>query len=235
MRVPQVLLLATSLMGSAAWAQQPLIFPPGAEAREAALLVHAGPATRRFIAREAAREAGMGTVSEPVARAAAGENAAALGAITAADVDALVLLVMMQATRDADAGLRDQITEMQQQNAKKRTARTAIAAAKANEAGVRAAAEAEYERLRRTGGIAPSTTLADYLASHPVPAPRPFHTGPSPAETVPPADATIGELGELSSLRLTALAERRAKMMEAISSTMTKGSATERNIVDNMK
>ena len=122
--IPLALALTLSLPAYAA--QQPQ-YPVGSTERETRLLAVLGPMTKTWVRTEAGREAQANKLSEANATAAA----KAVKGVNAADVDKLAFLVLMQAARSTETSIRDQQTELDGYNARKKQITDQIAKAKA--------------------------------------------------------------------------------------------------------
>jgi hypothetical protein len=225
------------LFGAALWSgvqAQTMGPPPTApQSRAAAMLSEAGPRTRAFVAEES-QASGL---TEAGARQAALSDAAALGATSPQDIDALAAMILLQASENADAELRDMQAQMQSINAQKQRLREQQAQMQAAEASAKAQAGPAVANMSRPDAIAPQS-----------PAPVIVHPaasgyGASGLRPVPPQIPqnpkgrldSMSDMGEMESMRLQMAMDRRSKFLEALSNIMKKISDTDATIAQNLK
>lgn len=182
-----------------------------------------GPRSRAFVGQEAAKIASSGSFS--VAQIRMDIQGAGLGSAGDGDIDAIVQLVLLQASVDAEADLRDQIAGMQATINQKKAAREAAGAAHKNAQALKAQAGADYNRPNAVGLIAaPAYTLDSALAS----------LDERIAADQDDLDS-LNELGEIQQLRLQALADQRSKALQLLSNLMKAASDTNADITQNLK
>ena len=238
MRLFSIVFLTVSLAGAAeAGAQAQWALPPRAVASEARSISHAGPMTHAFIAREAAREIKLGDVSEATARTAANAVGPSLGATSGGDIDALVLWVLMEVNREADAELRSELASMEAINAQKKGNRDQVNAMKQADARMKGEAAAEFKQLHDNGKIAPSVTLDDYTAARDI-----AEAGSKPPQTLSPnilsRQTEIGPLRELPPAQqqiLKPLIDRRAAAQASLGVILKRVDDTASDIGHNLK
>jgi len=232
MREIFILIMASVFAPIFAEAQAPSAFPPGAEARDAQLMVKVGPQTRAWIRQEAAREAKLPEVSETVAVNAV-RKYAVLGDISNADIEAVAFLVMMQAAKSAQEDLKAIAAGVKQVNDAK--------AAAARSANVKAAAPARSLR-----SPPPATNSAAAVRSAPAnrvvanraaisPRPLPKAEFDRKLDGIRNDPDSLSEMGEMESLRLQMAMERRSKAMQTLSNILKKMSDTNASITQNLK
>ncbi len=222
MRRLLIVCLIAALPAPHAWAQAMRSPPTPAEVRAGSLLAQAGPQTRAFVTREA-RTPGL---TEASARQAALSEGAALGATSPVDIDALVAMVMFQASQDADADLRALEAQMQQTNAQKQAMRGQTNGMEAAQGGGRAQAAGEYAANATAGKNAPSMPVNAYRTYRPIPNPQPNAARPSDS---------LNAMSDEDSMRLQMAMDRRSKLQQALSNIMKHVSDTDSAITKNLK
>ncbi len=189
---------------------------------------------------------------EAHAGAAAGQISPAAWASldSGGDIMALVQLVMLEAAKSANEDLRALLAEMQAANAAKQALREII-----NQVKRDAAANQPCPPAARTLDL--SHGLGSERAYHRVKLPvlaadapggvrfTPCDLWPRKLERVADLQAVVddltgrldslSELGELASLRLQQLLDRRAKLLETLSNLQKKASDTAQAIIQNLK
>ncbi len=116
-----ILGLTATLAAGAALADPPP-FPPGAQARETALLAHASPQLRQWVRDEGRREGGGGTQASAT-QAVREHFGPSMGS---ADVDGLAFLVLMEACRQSQQDLEQLAAEIKADNAAKQHLRQTL-------------------------------------------------------------------------------------------------------------
>jgi len=120
MRVLEAFAVSLLVAGLALPVRAASEFPAGAEKLEARLLAKMGPLARSWIADEAAHVAAARFPSDAIAVSAAARYGA-----TGSNIDALAFLVLMQAQRDADAGVSVAVSGEQAASGSREDARQA--------------------------------------------------------------------------------------------------------------
>jgi hypothetical protein len=130
-------------------------FPPGAEAREARLLTKVGPQTRAWIQREGVREAALDNISEEVAIDAVQNNFGdTYGLGGDSDVAALAFIVLMEASKSAQADLKSIMDGVKQLNDQKQALRDQVAK-------VSAAIDRRSKLMQALSNILKKTSVTD--------------------------------------------------------------------------
>jgi hypothetical protein len=209
--VPVLLLL----FAAPAFAAAPPALPPGAAARDAALMAKIGPESRVWIAGEANHEAAQPVVSEASAVSAVRMSPLFAG-LSDGDIEALAFLVMMEASQSSEQDLNQIMQGVK-----------AIDNAKA----------AARQKAASTSQVSPAAkippTAIKHLAIQSPPHPRP-DLDAAIAHSKDSLDS-LNELGETESLRLQMAMDRRSKFMTALSNLMKKMSDTDSAITQNLK
>lgn len=196
---------------------------PGTVPRISGIQGRVGPRSRAFIGQEAAKIASSRSFS--LVQIRMDIEGADLGAAGRGDIEALLQLVMLQASVDAEADLRNQINVMQATINQKKAARDAVGAAHRNEHTLKAEANTDYGRAALIGSIsAPTYTLDSALAT---------------LDARISADQddldSLGELSDIQQLRLQALMDQRSKALQLLSDLMKAADDTSAGITDNLK
>jgi hypothetical protein len=133
------------------------------------------------------------------------------------DIEALVFIVLMEATKQADADLHETMAQVKAENDKKAKLREAMDAKREADAAAKPSAP-----------VQPQIMLAQ---------PRLQLAKPVSVDTAPIKDQkdSLSDVGEMNSLRLQMLMDRRSKLMEALSNLMKKQSDTASTITQNLK
>jgi hypothetical protein len=233
MRRLLVVCLLAAFATPGVWAQGMRPPPTEAQTQAAVLLSRAGPQTRAFVAREARAP----DLTEASARQAALSEGAELGATSPGDIDALVAMVLLQASEEAGNELSDMQAQMQSINAQKQRLRDQDAEMKAAQAAANAQATRAVATMSRPEPIAPQSaapglvhqTTGVYGASG---------YRPVPPQVPPNAGGRLDSMNEMSeteSMRLQMAMDRRSKFVEALSNVMTKIATTDAAITKNLK
>jgi hypothetical protein len=196
-------------------------YPAGAQARDQRLRSAVSVHVRQWVAAEAERQR---TVPFPEVPAIAATAQAAFPYATAADIDALIYMVMMAVARDAEQDLREEMAAMKARLEEKRAKREAVRQAREEQAALREEARDEYAS-RQAAGPAAAPRLEPRATATLAQDPRP---------EVARSDA-LGDLGAERSLRLQMLQDRRQQALETLSNLMKKTSDTEATISANLK
>ena len=216
--------------------------PEGAEALHARLASRLAPSVRSWVGGEARTLARAGGDAGALRAAAQARFAGQLGAAGGADIEALAFLVLMQATRDAEADLKAIMAQVKAANAAKQKLRdladkvrrdVAQNAGKRDNApcrppqcGVGRAALAEVAEplaaARAPAGFAQRevATLRDLRALH---------------DELKGKLDSLNQTSEMTSLRLQMLMDRRSKFISTLSNIMKKLASTQDAIVQNLK
>ena len=153
-----------------------------------------------------------------------------------ADIDALVLLVMAQAARDAEADLRDAMDAMQASRKEKEAMRAQAKGQKVQAAGLSTQVRAEYADASRpaaaTCGGTPCQARAVLPASVQLTPVAPAGPGGSPPAE--PADS-MSEMSQQDQQQMQLLMDRKAKLEATLSEIMKKNSDTTSNLTSNLK
>jgi hypothetical protein len=224
---------AFSLPAQAATAPLRLAVPPrlgpAAQQRIVAAVPKLGPRSRDLVAREAARIVRTGDVSEGPVRSAI--QTSGLGPLANGDIDALMTLIMMQAAKEADDELREQMEAMKAATKQKQAERDHLNAVKGQQTTLNGRLVA--------AGIAPA---APALRIAPLPPPRftldAYQRGAQSLDDQIDEEKaqkdSLGELGEEQQLRLQMLMDRRKQAMEILSNLMKKFADTSDTITKNL-
>lgn len=211
----RILLLTTvvaCLFAPSVGAQTEPALPAGAEALEARLMTRVGPQTRSWIRKEAARQHAAGNASETVARNAIKADPL-LGSLPDGDINALVFLVMMEASKSA----RDDL--------------------KAIMNGVKKINEAKASLRKNENAKAATVPRQTTTASRPLVQPKPIPKAQFEKQLQSAKNDldSLSEMGEMESLRLQAAMDNSTKANSAASNAMKKFSATSQSISQNLK
>jgi antitoxin ParD1/3/4 len=178
---------------------------------------------------------------------AAGTDFGVLGDVTGADIEALVFIVLMQAARDAQEDLKEIMDEMKARNAARQKLRELQKKIKCDIAN-------SIGKLRLEFG---QSGMGSERAYHHVliPVADPCAEGgvrfietdlykgrivdisilESIRDELRDKLDSLSEMGEMESLRLQMIMDRRSKMLETLSNIMKKISDTQESIVGNLK
>ncbi|MBI2156358.1 MAG: hypothetical protein HYU26_05545 [Candidatus Rokubacteria bacterium] len=218
--------------------------PAGAEALHAKLAAGLQPSVRSWVeaeGRKAGRSARAGTFDAAAVRAAAHSRFAGQ-TVADMDIEALVMLVMMQAARDAEEDLKAIMAEMKAANAAKQKLRDLIGKVSKDVAqnagkrdgdpcrppqcGVGRAALAEVQpalaaaRARVAFAQQDVATIRDLRALQ---------------DELKGKLDSMNEMSEITSLRLQMMIDRRSKFISTLSSIMKRISDTQDTLVQNLK
>jgi hypothetical protein len=226
MRRAVLLAAALAALPTAGPAQEPLEFPPGAEATAERLMPRVGPRTLVWIRQEAAREAANDTASEATAVRAVNSNRA-LGNLSDSDVTAIVFLVMMEAAKSAREDLKAIMAGVKQIDDAKAALRQPAQRATAAASTPRIAAPPATTALQRP------VASAHRAAVQPRPMPKPVFD--AQLERAKNDLDSLSEMRETESLRLQLAVDRQAKMMSTLSNLLKKMSESSSTITQNLK
>lgn len=182
--------------------------PADAERLHARLSGRLQPSVRSWITLEANKLRGQPAVDERRLRA----DIAARFKGQNIDIEALMVLVMFEASRDADRDLKAIMEEIKATNESKRKMRESAAQQKSARTEARQGSSAMEK-----GGTAP-----------------PVKTVAAPENTVRNLDA-MNEMSETTSMRLQMTMDRRSKFISTLSNIMKKISTTQDTLVQNLK
>lgn len=189
-------------------AQTIVALPPGAEATEARLLMKVGPQTRALIRREAAKQRGRQTFDESLTA-----DLKRIGNLNDSDVEALTLLVMMEAARAQQEDLKAIIDGVKQINDAKELARRTVTK------GAPTVARPRATISRAAISLVPRSKQ-DLDAQ--------INRAKNDLDS-------LSELGEMESLRLQMAMDRQSKTISTLSNIMKKVSDTNATIMQNLK
>lgn len=234
MRVPMTV-AAALLSASAAFAQTPAPFPPGAEAREVQLMARVGPQTRAWIAEEAHKQSGQAEISEQAVTADIRGSTAVLGNLSNADIEALMFIVMMEAAKSAREDLRSITDGVKAINDAKAKAQPRQTLPNAQQARI-AAAGANRESASTFAPQA-NTKYASVKFARADVTPKPLPKAEFDARLAAARSSldNVSEMGEIESLRLQMAMDRHSKMMQMLSNLLKKMADTADGIVQNLK
>ena len=235
------LLLALAGLPAGAGAAE---LPAGAEALHAKLAAGLSPSVRSWVeaeGRKAGRSVRAGTFDAAAVRAAAHSRFA--GQIFAdMDIEALVMLVMMRAARDAEDDLRAIMAEMKAANAAKQKLRDLIGKVNKDVAQNAGKRDGDPCRPPQCGvGRAALSEVQPALAA----ARARVAFAQQDVATIRDLRAlqdelkgkldSLNEMSEMTSLRLQMMMDRRPKFISTLSSIMKRISDTQSSIVQNLK
>ncbi|MCX6895860.1 MAG: hypothetical protein NTZ16_10260 [Verrucomicrobia bacterium] len=215
---PFVLTVALVLLGSNASSSADTQIQEQAKAVHARLAPALKPAVREWVSQEAKKVSRNPKLNEAAVKADI-QNRFAGQTLASGDIEALVFIVMMEATKDANEDLKALMAATKAANEKKAAQRQAAGNLKKDEAGIKAAARQE------AAGTA-STNLQ--IRAHAI------NVKPSARASAAQPDS-MGDMSEEQQLRLQMAMDRRAKVEEILSNVMKKMSDTQSNIVGNLK
>lgn len=218
--------------------------PAGAEALHAKLAAGLPPSVRSWVeaeGRKAGRSVRAGTFDAVAVRAAARSRFAGQ-TFADMDIEALVMLVMMQAARDAEEDLKAIMAEMKAANAAKQKLRDLIG--KVNKDVAQNAGKRDGDPCRPPQCGVGRAALADLAPSL---ARARARADLSTRDIATLADLravqgelkgkldSLNEMSEVTSLRLQMMMDRRSKFISTLSNVMKKISDTQSSIVQNLK
>ena len=200
------------------------------------------PSLRAWVSTQARANLDSGADPDTDSIADAAQQRLAGQEFSKTDIDQLVQWVMMETARQADADLRDAMEQMRAANQQKARQREAAAAQKQSQAGVSAAARADYESRAQTRTVAcvKAPCLPAMAATPPQPAQIRLVAPTGPNLASPPADSdqdkdSLSDMTETQQLRMQMLMDRRSKAMETLSNLMKKNADTQSAILSNLK
>lgn len=154
-----------------------------------------------------------------------------------ADIIALVFLVMMETTKNADEDLKTIMDQMKAANKEKQALRDALSLIRKKQAEQKSLLRSEYDSLKRLLGKAadikanqPALQRTDKLIS----LVANIETERLRIEYLEKLDS-LNELSEMVSLRLQMYMERYTRLMETLSNLMKKISDAQGTIIANLK
>jgi flagellar biosynthesis regulator FlaF len=163
------------------------------------------------------------------------------------DVEAVAFLVMMQASKDANADMREMLDALEATNQAKKKMRDALEAMKAKQASTTKSIKADYNTIKPWAAAPSFESAITYYMKVSYPIMRPGDTiVPKPKsnwkEDISAAiDSaknkldSLSDLGDEIQLRLQAYQDRYSKFMETLSNLMKKSSDTDSTIIKNLK
>ncbi len=223
-------LAVTLLMATSAMAQNLPGFPPGAEQHVAQLMARVGPQARAWIAQEARREAAQPEFSEQRVIARVRANFALSGNLGGANIEELIMIVMMEIAKSAREDLKSIMAGVKSINDAKAWQRQNLTKVRSKDAAT---------QLRN-----PPPRNSAAIAQRPAPA---FNREDITVRPIPKAQLdsqidkakndidSMSEMGEMESLRLQMSMDRLSKMMSTLSNLMKKMSDTASGITPNIK
>ena len=212
-----------------------------------------GPARPRYDLAKAEVLRAMRAPTADLRAAAQGAVRGQFPGATPPDIEALVAMVMLEASRSAEQDLRDAMAAMEQLNQAKQAQRDLAQRLQEQEDRLRtttlkppAAVPAPIFLKARPKGPRPMVHTPILNLELPKLAPDLIHPpAPRPEMTLAEAEAErarakgnlddLSEMGEMQQLQLQLAMERRAKVIELISNVMRKAAATEDSLVRNLK
>jgi hypothetical protein len=163
-------------------------------------------------------------------------------ATSQSDIDALTMLVMMQATQDNEADLRSQMEQMQKENQRKQAQRQLLDELNREKAAMNASLSNEFCKTPFCNSLSSRVAALNASAGSAQP---PIRMQPSSQITAQQLAAlqdqlkqsldSMNEMSEMTSMRLQMAMDRRSKFIEALSNIEKKISDTDAAIVQNMK
>ena len=198
-------LMAVAVMSVApTFARAEIQVPAATKALHTKLTATVKPAVREWVLQEAKKISRQPATAEAIIKADI-QNRFAGQPLASADIEALMFVVLMEASQDAEKDLKTIMAETKSINDRKAAQRPTAAATKTNTAAVRVNLSGAAQRM--DAGNAP---MKDKLDSK-------------------------SELGETESLRLQMAMDRLSKMMQALSNVEKKIFDTQTNIIGNLK
>lgn len=168
---------------------------------------------------------------------------AALGSLDNMSIEAMIILLMMEASKSAQNDLKDMMKEMDANRKKKAAVREAIELLKKREAENKEIARTEYDslsNLKITAQVKPKTITTNQPKIETTKNTRPIakvtkaELGQLQKELKDKMDS-MNEMGEMESLRLQMAMDRMSKMMSTLSNLLKKISDTQNGIIQNLK
>ncbi len=152
--------------------------------------------------------------------------------ISGMDIEALMFLVLMEASKDANEDLRDILERMKKQNEEKKKLRDAVKRLKENQKDQKELLRAEYDSLKKLIILVPGRiNLQVAQLNKPV---TKTEINNLLDELRDKLDS-LSEMGEMESLRLQMAMDRLSKMMSTLSNLLKKISDTADSIIQNLK
>lgn len=168
---------------------------------------------------------------------------AVLGSLSNADIEALTLLIMMEASRHVYNDIREMLEGMEATRKKKAAMREAIELLKNREADNKEMPSYEYDSIAKlkikepvkTKPVSSNLQRADTTKKvRSIAKATKVEIGQLKKELTDKLDS-MNEVGEMESLRLQMAMDRRSKMMNALSNIQKKISDTQNSIIQNLK
>jgi hypothetical protein len=206
-------------------AQTEPVLPAGAEALEAKLMTRVGPQTRGWIKQEAARQHVAGMASEVTATNAITTNRSFRG-LPDSDINAIAFLVMMEAAKSARDDLKAIMANVKNINEAKASLQQNAQPAKRT---------TEDENASRAKAASASRQIANANRATVGPEPMPKAQFAKQLQSARSNLDSLGEMGEMESLRLQSSMDKLSKVNSTISNLMKKLSDTAQSITQNLK
>jgi len=149
------------------------------------------------------------------------------------DIEALMMFVMMQVSKEAENEFREQLEQMKKANEQKKKLREAITKLKQQRKEQREMLRAEYDSLKRLGG--PMTVRANNNMVVANPKKVTQQEIDDLKESLMDRLDSMNEVSEMTSLRLQMIMDRRSKMISTLTNLMKKIGQAQDNIVQNLK
>ena len=168
---------------------------------------------------------------------------ATAGSLANGDIDALVMLVMMEANKSVYNDIKKMMEEMEATRKKKEAMRNAIQTLKDREADNKEMPRYEYDsiaKLKIKGQVKPQTVTSNVYRVDTAKKARPVakvtkaELGQLQKDLKDKLDS-MSEMGEMESLRLQMAMDRMSKMMSTLSNLLKKFSDTQNSIIQNLK
>jgi len=237
--------LASALTGLGGAPQSAIAadLPPEAVRLHGALLQKVQPPVRSWIHQEARRLAMAGPQSAPDAAAVRAQVRSRFAGqpLSEMDVEALVIMVMMEGAAAEEQMTRDLLEQMKKANAAKEKLR-------ALQAETRKQVERNAGKQGAERCVAPLCGGLQAAARETAVAMREARVGFNPPEKIDDLAQlravnvelkakldSMNEMSEMTSLRLQMMMDRRSKFIETLSNIMKKISATQDTLVQNLK
>ncbi len=210
-------LATTALSGSLPSLAVGQIIPPEAKVLHAKLTANLRPSLRTWIDAEVekVRLNPKATEASVTADARAGIP---ISGLAVGDIEALAFIVMMEATQDANKDLKSIMEDVKNSNQQKEKFRVVLHQVNADLAG---------------STVAPVVRLQPIPSASALVFSRKAVTGVSKVK--PDSTNDMSEMGEMTSLRLQMMMDRRSKFITELSNIMKKVSDTQNTIVQNLK
>ena len=142
------------------------------------------------------------------------------------DIDALMMMVLMQINNDAQKDLSNQMDEIKRLNNVKKAQRDKINKMKAQQDSLKNKTVAEYEAVKKAGKIAPTLSLIDYQKQRGI---------DFPILSLNNSKDTPADVSEQQQLKMQQTMDRMSKAETVVSNLMKSISDSENDIINNFK